>query len=184
MGRPKALLPYRSSTFLGHLLEVVRHPRIEFVRVVLGAHADLIAREAKLDPAAVVVNEDWENGQLSSIQAAIRSLPRDATEGLLLCLVDQPLITAELVAQLIEQFDASGKSVTLPVHRAKRGHPVIFRSTLYEELLSAPLELGARAVVWNHPDEILAVATEEEGVLLNLNDPETLRRALADVVKP
>jgi len=33
-------------------------------------------------------------------------------------------------------------------------------------------------VVWAHRDEVLEVATDEEGIILNLNDPEILRRAL------
>jgi hypothetical protein len=40
MGRPKALIPYREGTFLEHLIQVTRHPRIGVTRVVLGAGAD------------------------------------------------------------------------------------------------------------------------------------------------
>jgi len=65
----------------------------------------------------------------------------------------------------------------LPLYRGKRGHPVIFRSTLYEELLAASPEVGARQVVWAHAREIQEVPTEEEGVILNLNDPEALKKA-------
>ena len=39
MGRPKALLPYREGTFLEHLIDVTRDPRIGVTRVVLGAGA-------------------------------------------------------------------------------------------------------------------------------------------------
>jgi CTP:molybdopterin cytidylyltransferase MocA len=63
------------------------------------------------------------------------------------------------------------------VYQARRGHPVIFPAALYEELLRAPLDKGARAVVWAHAAEVLEVPTSEEGCVLNLNDPETLHRA-------
>ena len=33
-------------------------------------------------------------------------------------------------------------------------------------------------MVWAHVAEVLEVPTEDEGVALNLNDPEALRRAL------
>ncbi len=66
----------------------------------------------------------------------------------------------------------------LPTFQGKRGHPVIFARRLYEELLAAPLDKGARTVVWAHADEVLEVPTDEEGVVLNLNDPETFRKAL------
>jgi len=147
---------------------------------VLGAGAEEIREKLKLDPAGVVINPDWEKGQLSSIQAALRSLPQGMTEGILLCLVDHPLISADLVGSLIEHFDSSGKPIVIPTYKGKRGHPVILRSALYDELLAAPLDLGARAVVWTHAAGVLEVPTDEEGVILNLNDPETLKRAMAD----
>jgi molybdenum cofactor cytidylyltransferase len=178
MGTPKALLPYRGKTFVEHLLEVARHPRVGVTRVVLGAHAEEIRRKLGCDEASIVVNSDWRQGQLSSIQAAIRSLPEDATEGLLLCPVDHPLIPAALVARLIEEFDASGKPIVLPTFHERRGHPAIFRASLYQELLAASPAVGARQVVWAHAADVLEIATEEEGVILNLNDPETLKRAL------
>jgi len=178
MGEPKALLPYRGSTFLEHLLEVTRHPRIGVTRVVLGAHAADICAKVRLDPAIVIVNPDWPKGQLSSIQCAIRSLPIGATEGLLICPVDHPLVSANLIAQLIAAFDSSAKLIAIPVYRGRRGHPVLFRSVLYEELLAASPDVGARQVVWAHADSLAEVSTEEEGAVLNLNDPETLRKAM------
>lgn len=178
MGSPKALIPYRGTTFAGHLLGVIRHPRVGVVRFVLGAGADKIRERLQLDPASAVLNSDWPKGQLSSIQAAIRSLPPDATAGLMLCPIDHPIVSAELVAQLITEFDSTGKAIVLPTYRGRRGHPVIFRASLYEELLAASPELGARQVVWAHQADVVEVPTEEKGVVLNLNDPETLKHAI------
>lgn len=178
MGSPKALLEFQGRPFLEHLLDVARHPKIGVTRVVLGAAPDAILAKLKIDSATVILNPDWEKGQLTSIQAGIRSLPENGTDGLLLCLIDHPLITAALVANLVEKFYASHRQIVIPVYKGERGHPVIFSSALYAELLEAPLETGARAVVWNHPAETLEVVTEEEGVILNLNDPQTLRNAL------
>jgi molybdenum cofactor cytidylyltransferase len=180
MGTPKALIPYRGTTFAGHLLEVTRHARVGLTRVVLGAGAEEIRAKLKLDASSVVLNPDWPKGQLSSIQAAIRSLPDGATEGLLLCPVDHPIVSAKLVARLIEEFDSSGKPIVLPTYQGRRGHPVIFRAELYRELLEAPMEIGARQVVWAHNADVVEVPTDEEGVVLNLNDPDTMRRALAN----
>lgn len=178
MGSPKALLEYQGRPFLEHLIDVSRHPKIGATRVVFGATPESILAKLKLDPMIVVLNPEWEKGQLSSIQAAIRSLPENKTDGMILCLVDHPLITAALVNQLIDKFYATHKQIIIPVHNEKRGHPVIFSAKLYAELLAAPLETGARAVVWNHPEEVLEVPTEEEGVVLNLNDQDTFRNIL------
>jgi molybdenum cofactor cytidylyltransferase len=182
MGSPKALLAYQGRPFLEHLLEVTAHAKIGVRRVVLGAHAEPIAKNISLAGDEIVINDDWESGQLSSIQAAIRSLPTHAglpaTDGFLLCLIDHPLISSALVHDLIEQFyAASCAKIVLPVYETRRGHPVIFPAELYEELLRAPADKGARAVVWAHTADVLEVRTNEEGCVLNLNDPETLYRA-------
>jgi molybdenum cofactor cytidylyltransferase len=177
MGRPKALLPFREGTFLEHLIQITRHPRIGVTRVVLGAGAEEIRTIAKLDPSMVVLNHNWERGQLSSICEGIRSLEGMSTDGIILCPVDHPLVSATLVGDLVGKFYADRKSIVLPVFNGRRGHPVIFSSTLYGELLTAPADKGARAVVWAHAAEILEVPTDEEGVILNINDPDMLQHA-------
>ncbi|HXZ11848.1 MAG TPA: nucleotidyltransferase family protein [Candidatus Sulfotelmatobacter sp.] len=178
MGEPKALLPYRGTTFLGHLIEVTRHPRVGITRIVLGAGAEAIRAKLQVDPATIVINAEWSKGQLSSIQAAIRSLPPGITEGLILCPVDHPLVSAALVSQLIAQFDAARNSIVLPTYQGRRGHPVIFPASMYEELLKASPGVGARQVVWAHAAAVVPVPTEEEGVVMNLNDPESLKLAI------
>jgi molybdenum cofactor cytidylyltransferase len=178
MGRPKALLPYREATFLEHLLHVTRHPRIGLTRVILGAGAEEIRTMAKLDPSVIVLNPGWEQGQLSSICAGLRSLAGIETDGILLCPVDHPLVTARLISGLIARFYENEKVIVLPVYKGRRGHPVIFSSTLYGELLAAPADKGARAVVWAHAADLLEVPTDEEGIVLNINDPDMLRHAI------
>lgn len=177
MGRPKALLPYREGTFLEHLIEVTRHPRIGVTRVVLGAGAEVIRTIAKLDLSFVVLNTEWENGQLSSICAGLRSLEGIDTDGIILCPVDHPLVSARLVSDLVERFYEEKKAIVLPTYYSRRGHPVIFSKTLFGELLDAPADMGARSVVWAHAADILEVPTDEEGIILNLNDPDMLKRA-------
>src|SRR5438876_797171 len=141
MGSPKALLPYQGRPFLEHLLEVTAHRQIGVRRVVLGAHAEPIAKAVDLKADEIVINREWEKGQLSSVQAALRSLP-SGTDGMLLCLIDHPLISNALVQELIEQFYKTKSPIVLPLYEGRRGHPVIFSASLYDELLHAPLETG------------------------------------------
>ena len=188
MGAPKALVQFRGKSFLAHLLEAAQNPKIGFVRVVLGAGDEEIRGALNLPKGIVVLNPDWQRGQLSSIQAAIRALAPDARndaafaatalDGILLCPVDHPLVSRALIASLVAAFySAARPPIVVPTFRSRRGHPVIFARSLFAELLLAPPDEGARAVVWAHAGEVAEVPTEEEGVVLNLNDPETLRRA-------
>ncbi|MGB7024991.1 MAG: nucleotidyltransferase family protein [Candidatus Acidiferrales bacterium] len=192
MGQPKALLPFpeffrsataqtatasaQPKTFLKHLIEVTGHRRAKILRVVVGAHAEEIRAHVTLQIDTLIVNENWQKGQLSSLQAAIGSLPAGETDGMLVCLVDHPLISAQLVSLLVETFERDKNKIVIPTYRGKRGHPVIFPNALYAELLVAPEKIGARAVVRAHATDVIEVPVNEEGVIVNLNDPETFRR--------
>lgn len=180
MGSPKALLPYQDKTFVEHLLAVTKHPRVAIQRVVLGASAAAIRERLHLAEDSVVVNDQWELGQLSSIQAGIRSLEGQATDGAMICPVDHPLVSASLISTLIEEFERASaqQGIVLPVFCGKRGHPVIFARRFYDQLLSAPHDKGARAVVWQNPSDVREVETSEEGVVLNINDPDAYKKAV------
>jgi molybdenum cofactor cytidylyltransferase len=182
MGAHKALVDFRGKTFLARLLEVTKHPQIGLTRVVLGAGDEEIRAALQLPEEIVILNPEWRRGQLSSIQAAVRALSddplaEDSIDGVLLCPVDHPLISGELVASLVDAFYYLGQPIVVPTFNGRRGHPVIFARSLFAELLAAPDDQGARAVVWEHAADVAEVPTEEEGVVLNLDDPETLRRA-------
>ena len=80
MGQPKALVPFQGSTFVDHLIAATRHARVGITRVVLGAGAEGI--RANLSMGSVDCGERGvARGQVSSIQAAIRSLPAGGTRG-------------------------------------------------------------------------------------------------------
>ena len=64
-----------------HLIAATRQARVGITRVVL-AWERRIRAKLKVDPAWIVVGGDWPKGQLSSIHAAIRSLPVGVTEGI------------------------------------------------------------------------------------------------------
>jgi CTP:molybdopterin cytidylyltransferase MocA len=99
-------------------------------------------------------------------------------DGMILCPVDHPLVSARLVGDLVERFYEGNKAIVLPTYNGRRGHPAIFSNALFGELLAAPAEKGARAVVWAHAADVLEVPTDEEGVILNINDPDMLNRAI------
>ncbi len=176
MGEDKALLPWGATTFLEHLLQQVKDSRVGLVRVVLGENAEAVQKKIQFGTAELVINKAWRKGQLSSLVAALDSLPRGMVEAALVCLVDHPCITSSLIRQLMDNFLESGKLIVIPTYRGRRGHPVIFSAKLFAELRRAPLDVGARAVVRAHRKDILEVATEEEGVILNVNDRDAYEK--------
>ena len=92
MGEDKALLPWAGKTFLEHLLAALENSQVGLVRVVLGANAEEVQSRIRFGEHEVVVNPDWHRGMLSSLLAALDSLPRDMVEAAVVCLVDHPCI--------------------------------------------------------------------------------------------
>ena len=178
MGEDKALLPWGDQTFLERLLAVAKNTRVGLVRVVLGANAEAVQKKIKFGTAELVVNPNWQKGQLSSLMAGLDSLPRQMVEAALVFLVDHPGVSSRLVETLIDNYRATRKLIVSPVYQGRRGHPVLFAAELFDELRAAPLEVGARHVVYQHAGDILEVPTDEEGVVLNINRREDYEKIL------
>lgn len=171
MGRDKALLPLGRETFLTHLLGTLQGEVSPLV-VVLGHHAEEIER--RLRPGRnvqIVRNPDYPLGQLSSLKVALRFLQKEAVAGALVCLVDHPSVSKEVVRQMLRRFRQISPGIVIPTFQGRRGHPVLFAASLFQELLNAPLEAGARFVVSAHANEVELVETGEEGILLNVDLP-------------
>jgi molybdenum cofactor cytidylyltransferase len=177
MGEDKALLEWHGRSFLEHLMSAVKDASIELLRVVLGANAEEVQRRVQFGAGEVVVNRDWEHGMLSSIIAALDSLPREV-EGAVVCLVDHPCVSSRLLRTLIEKHRETGKLIVQPTFGGRRGHPVLFAAELFDELRAAPADIGARHVVYHHAADILEVPTDEEGIVLNINDRGSYEKVL------
>src|SRR5689334_19717727 len=74
MGRPKALLPFQGKTFIDAIVAALTNSRVGRIVVVLGHNAEEMARRIEHLPVTIVVNPDYKQGQLSSLQTAIRHL--------------------------------------------------------------------------------------------------------------
>jgi len=177
MGRPKALLPIEGETFIGRIVTALKRTQVGKIVVVLGHNADQLAAAIRPLAVEILVNPDYKLGQLSSLQVAARHLQNDADcDGMLLHLVDHPYIDAALVDRMIQRFHETPKDIVVPRWRGKRGHPVLFSRRLFAELLAAPLDQGAKAVVNAHANETLEIETDEEGIALDIDTPELYRQ--------
>ncbi len=179
MGRPKAFLPFEGTTFIENIVAALKRSQVGQIIVVLGHNADEMKPRVARLPVTSLINPDYKNGQLSSLQVAIRYLMRSADitaiDGILVHLVDHPYINPALVDRMIDSFYASQNLIVLPRYRSHRGHPVIFSASLFGELLRAPLDEGAKAVVNAHRRDTLELETDEAGVTIDIDTPDEYR---------
>ena len=171
MGRPKALLPYRGTTFLGHILETIGRSCIDHHLVVLGHDRDRIA--ATIEGVDWVYNQSYEQGMTTSLQTGIRALPEDA-RGAMLFLVDHPEFRVSTVESLVSGI--SGGAIAVPVSEGRRGHPVLFSRHVFEEILDLDSHQGANVVVRRDPKRVVEVPVDDPGVLLDIDTPDAFER--------
>lgn len=176
MGRPKALLPIDGQTFIEKIVGALKQTQIGKVIVILGHNAVEMRRRIEPLPVEILINPDYKLGQLSSLQAAVRHLETQTDcDGMLVHLVDHPYIDPVLVERMIQHFYETKKLIVVPRYGTKRGHPVIFSRKLFDELLAAPMDQGAKAVVNAHRDDTLEIDTQDSGVTVDIDTPELYR---------
>lgn len=177
MGRPKALLPIDGQTFIERIVAALKQSGIERIFVVLGFNAEEMRREIEHLPVEILINQAYQQGQLSSLQVALRRLDSEKDcDAILVHLVDHPYLSAAVVNRMIDRYRESKNCIVIPKYRGKRGHPVLFDRSLFAELLSAPIDQGAKAVVNAHRDQTLEIDTDDIGVTLDIDTPELYRQ--------
>lgn len=181
MGQPKALLPTRvpGETFLARVVGTLRRGGVDDVIVVVAGVAAAEVAEAARGlpvPPRLVENPRPEEGQLSSLLCALRLVDRPGVRGMLVTLVDVPLVAAETVATVLRAYRESGAPVVRPAKGARHGHPVVFDRAVFEELRRADAASGAKAVVRARRHEVLDVPVEDEGAFADIDTREDYER--------
>ena len=142
LGRPKQLLPYGSSTLLGHALDTARASGFDQLIVALGGSSAEVRRKVDLAGVEVVENPDYGEGCSSSIAAGLSKVDRRC-EALVLMLGDQPGVTAATVRALIAGR-GEGTRLAVCAYDDGRGHPLAFGRAMF-----GPLgELHGDKAVW------------------------------------
>lgn len=176
MGYPKALLKIGGKTFLRHIADTLLSAEIHNVVIVLGAKAELIEQQLDWFGGIVVTNSQWESGQLSSILRGLDVVEQKNLDAVFICPVDRPLITKHLMTAMMKIFSTKKKHIVVPTFGKRRGHPLLVGSAFFDELRNVSPLIGARQLLWNHPEEILEYATDSEGILRNVDTFEDYKK--------
>ncbi len=148
MGLNKLLLKVGGRGILDRLFDALHSSEMDEVLVVLGHRPQDIRPIAEAHNARVVINTDYEEGMTSSFKAGLRHVYADAA---FLFLGDQLGLEAELLDRMTATMECDQDALIVsPVHRGRRGHPVLFRNSLFPEILSLSPGETVRDVVLRH----------------------------------
>lgn len=144
--------------------------------VVLGHQADQV-REA-LDGLTyeAVHNHDYTEGLSASLKAGISALPSNV-EGAVVCLGDMPSVSGTHLDALIDAFNPEeGRAIGVPVHKGKRGNPVLWARRFFAVMGDVHGDVGARHLIGDHEDLVYEVEFGDTAVLTDLDTPEAWAR--------
>jgi len=178
MGRPKALLEFDGRCCLELVLEVVRHCGTPIL--VLGPNHEEIRARVALDEVRIAYNLQPQSGQTASLKAGLALLPPEP-EAFFFLPVDVPLLTPEDLVRLVDAYRRNPdprKSVFIPSHDMRRGHPVLCRRDLAAEILALPPGASARDVMNRDPGRIGYVLYPDAYLLMDMDTPEDYVRCL------
>jgi molybdenum cofactor cytidylyltransferase len=77
---------------------------------------------------------------------------------------------------IVSAFRESGAPVVIPTYHGRRGHPVLIGRQLFDELLGLASDAGADSVVRRYRPATRYVEVEDEGVVIDVDEPEDYRR--------
>lgn len=181
VGGPKALLDVSGSTALERVLRGCQagafSPLIAVVPPALRSEVAGICPEIE----EILVNSAPATGPLGSLHIALEALPDNAA-GLLMCMVDFCLVRDATYAALGSAVHRDPTRLWRPVHGERHGHPVWFPASLFGSLRTAPMDQGARVVVYSNRDLWGAVSVEDAWIHRDLDTPadlEEFRRSSA-----
>jgi molybdenum cofactor cytidylyltransferase len=175
-GQPKQLLPVGDKTMIQHVVDIVLDSPLEQVIVVLGCRAAEIGANIADRPVQVVVNERWESGLSSSVRAGLSAV-KPETGAALFVLADQPGITTEVIAKLVERYRETHAPIVVPTHRGRRGNPVLFDRSLFAELMEVKGDQGGRRLIAEYGDELEEVEVDTEAIVTDIDTADDYQTA-------
>jgi len=175
-GRPKSLAAAGETTFITQILRALAAAGVDEIVVVARPADDELRDEVGRSgvPARVVVNQQPDRGQLSSLVTGLDAIDRPGNDGAIVLLVDMPLVSSSAIRMVIDGARSSSAAVVRAVHEGRHGHPVIFKRETFDALRRADPSIGAKAVV--HAVRVEDVAVNDRGVVEDVDTPADYER--------
>ncbi|MFO7612568.1 MAG: nucleotidyltransferase family protein [Clostridia bacterium] len=161
-GTDKMSLPIGDKTVLERVIETL-YPVSDRIVVVGGFNYDETKKiTAKYKKASLVKNENYDLGMFSSVKCGAAEMKCD----FFLMPGDYPAVRTSTCEKLIQ---GEGQMV-VPVYKGRKGHPVLIRKELIDEIKNEPVGSNLKAFRDRHI--VGYVDVDDEGIVLDVDTPE------------
>ena len=135
----------------------------ERVITIIGHDPESVLGAVGAAPGFIVVNENYRDGLGTSIAVAAQTC-RKYADAILLLLADQPLVTAEHLQALIDNWSGADDEIVATAFANTLGPPVLFPSGSFSALAALAGDQGARQVLRDSRFSIETVRFEAAAV--------------------
>jgi molybdenum cofactor cytidylyltransferase len=164
---------------------LVRHAALALARetdeliVVVGSEAAAVTRALDGIEARIVENEEWARGLSTSIRCGVQATTPN-TSAVIIALGDEPRVDGSVSRALISTWRDTTRPIVVTRYAGEIGHPILFDSSVFAELLALDGDRGARGLIQRSPDRV-AYVDMTTAPPLDVDEPNDLRR-LADTI--
>lgn len=171
----KLLLPFGNKTIIEHVVLSARDSDVSEVIVVVGHQARSVSKKIENIGVRCIVNERYRRGMTSSIQMGVMAASPE-TNGYMILPGDMALVRTDELNKLAElftqNFSANDQLILVPVHKGKRGNPVIFSALYKQEILVHGKPNGCKAILERHIDQVAEFEMENDNTLIDIDSEE------------
>jgi molybdenum cofactor cytidylyltransferase len=168
----KLLLPIGDIPLVRHAATTLLAGGLEEIVVVLGFEADAVSEALAELPVRTVLNDDYREGQATSVRAGLAALEQHV-DGVMICLADQPALSAEDIRELQQAFAVRTRGqVLVPQFRGQRGNPIVLAHAGVDGILARDENFGCRQFVARNPELVATVEMGTDHVVRDLDRPE------------
>ena len=191
--RNKLLAMVGGVPMVARVVDALLATRVRPVVVVTGHDQEAVRGALAGREVRFVHNAQHALGMSGSLRAGVEALARGGeVDGVLVCLGDMPRLAPRHVEALLDGFAPDwpseapadregGRPLCVPVFEGKRGNPVLFARRYFAELCALEGDVGARALIERHAEEVRRVDAPDDGVLVDVDTPEMLAAITAPV---
>jgi molybdenum cofactor cytidylyltransferase len=177
-GTNKLLEEVAGRPLLAWPVDALREIGADPIVCVTGHEAAAIRRALADREIEFVHNDNWAEGMGGSIARGAEAIGERGCEGIFVCLGDLPGLRGPLLEPLLRAFEAGGPaSIYIPVHRGRRGHPVLFGADHLRLLATLHGDRGAQSALAEFAPAILEVEVSSDAIFDDVDTPEALLRA-------
>jgi len=172
MGSPKQLLQWGNETLIEYQIKTILKTNSS-LSVVLGAYSEEIVSVIEKFPIEIFINENWEKGMGTSISYGMKLLleRHPNIEGVLITLIDQPLLTTIHFNKMLNLFqEGTGQIIVSHSENGWSGVPVLFDKKYFDELLKLKGDEGAKFITSKYKNSVQLINGDE--ILKDMDTPK------------